>query len=120
MTADRIVVRGVEGFGYHGVLAEERANGQRFLVDLELEVDLKRAGEHDDLAATVDYSAVAKHALSVIEGEPFDLIETVAQRVAQQVLSDPLVESVAVTVHKPEAPVGVPFADVSVTVVRRR
>lgn len=120
MTADRIVLRGVEGFGHHGVLAQERAEGQRFLVDLELEVDLQRAGESDNLEATVDYSAVARAAVSVIEGEPHDLIETVAQRIAQQVLTHPLVESVAVTVHKPQAPVGVPFADVSVTVVRRR
>lgn len=120
MTDDRIVLRGVEGFGYHGVLPEERARGQRFLVDLELEVDLAAAGERDDLNATVDYSSVARDAVAIIEGEPYDLIETVASRIAAHVLADRRVEGVAVTVHKPQAPVGVPFDDVSVTVVRRR
>lgn len=120
MTADRITVSGVEAFGYHGVLAEERERGQRFRVDLELAVDLAPAAERDDLAATLDYSAVARVAVDVVEGEPYDLIETVAGRIADQVLIDDRVESVVVTVHKPEAPIGVPFSDVSVTVVRQR
>jgi dihydroneopterin aldolase len=120
VTSDRICIRGVEGFGYHGVLPDERAQGQRFVVDVELAVDLVRAGELDDLEATVDYASVAQSVVSVIEGEPYDLIESVASAIAQQVLLHPAVESVTVTVHKPQAPVGVPFGDVSVTIVRRR
>jgi dihydroneopterin aldolase len=120
MTDDRIVLRGVEGFGHHGVLPEERERGQRFLVDVELDVDLTAAGELDDLAATIDYSSVASDTVAIIEGDPCDLIETVATRIAQKVLEDHRVEVVTVTVHKPQAPVGVPFADVSVTIVRRR
>jgi dihydroneopterin aldolase len=120
MSSDVIAIVGIEGFGYHGVLAEERARGQRFIVDLEVHLDLAGAAADDDLSMTVDYSVLAREALSVIEGEPHQLIETVAYLVAQGALAHDGVESVRVTVHKPEAPVGVRFGDVSVSMVRPR
>src|SRR5215208_7122808 len=112
MSSDVIAVVGIEGYGYHGVLAEEREQGQRFVVDIEVHLDLASAVAHDDLSMTVDYSLLAREALDVVEGEPHQLIETVADRVAQRSLAYPAVTSVRVTVHKPEAPVGVQFSDV--------
>lgn len=120
MSADRIAVRGIEAFGYHGVLPEEREKGQMFVVDLEVRTDVSAAAATDDLAQTIDYSVLAKEAASIVQGDPHDLIETVAVLIAQQVLTHDRVSSVEVTVHKPQAPVGVPFADVAVTVERSR
>ena len=118
MTSDRIRIQGVEGKGFHGVLPEERKTGQQFIVDIELSVSLVAAGASDDLSDTVDYASVAQTALAVVEGEPLNLIETVAGRIATAVLELGDIDEVSVTVHKPNAPVGVPFNDVSVTVVR--
>lgn len=117
---DHIRLTGICGTGFHGVLPAERASGQPFVVDLSLLVDVRQAASSDDLADTIDYSTVAAHALAIIEGEPVDLIETLAERIASDVLIDARVEQVEVTVHKPEAPVGVAVTDVSVTVVRSR
>jgi dihydroneopterin aldolase len=118
-SADRINVRGIRGNGFHGVLPHERREGQVFVVDVELCLDLAPAATTDQLDLTVDYSAIAEATLALIEGEPCDLIETLAERVAAAALSHGQVEEVRVTVHKPQAPVGVPVGDVSVTVVRR-
>ena len=116
---DRILLRGVRARGFHGVFDEERATGQEFVVDLDLEVsDLQRAAERDDLALTLDYGAVAVAVVEVIEGPPVDLIETLAVRIAQRCLAFPSVRSVTVTVHKPGAPIPVPFEDVAVQVTR--
>jgi dihydroneopterin aldolase len=120
MTSDSISLLGVEAFGHHGVLPEERRDGQPFLVDVELHVDLATAASSDDLDATVDYAQVATAIVAVVEGEPCQLIETVADRIAQSLLRFEPVASVRVTVHKPRAPIGVPFRDVSVTMVRSR
>jgi dihydroneopterin aldolase len=120
MTAsDRIMLRGIRAYGYHGVLAEERENGQMFGVDVELVTDVSEAAASDDLEATVDYASVAREVVRVVEGDPCNLIETVAVRIADALLVGRVTE-VCVTVHKPQAPVGVPFDDVNVTVVRRR
>lgn len=117
---DQIAVRGVRAFGYHGVLPEERAQGQLFLVDAVLAVDTRRAAAGDDLEQTVDYAQVAQRMVAIIEGEPVNLIETLAQRLADSCLEAPRVEAVELTVHKPDAPAGVPFGDISVTIVRTR
>ena len=120
MTAsDRIHVLGIRGTGFHGVLPEERQYGQEFSIDIELRLDLRAAGSTDELSETVDYSALAAATLALIEGEPCSLIETLAERVADMALSHDLVDEVCVTVHKPNAPVGVQFSDVAVTVVRQ-
>ena len=120
MSRDRIVLRGVRARGHHGVYAEERASGQTFVVDVVLLLDLSRAAATDAVADTVHYGELAAAVVAAVEGEPVDLVETLAQRVADLALAYPLVEEVEVTVHKPEAPVGVPFEDVSVTIVRSR
>ncbi|MGF1646941.1 MAG: 2-amino-4-hydroxy-6-hydroxymethyldihydropteridine diphosphokinase [Kineosporiaceae bacterium] len=117
---DTVTVRGIEAVGRHGVLAPERRDGQPFSCDVTLHVDTRRAGTRDDLAETVDYSVVAQAAHAVLAGPPRDLVETVAAEIADVVLADPRVAAVDVTVHKPRAPIPVPFADVSVTVHRTR
>jgi dihydroneopterin aldolase len=118
--SDRITLRGIRAFGHHGVLPEEREHGQLFVVDVELVTDVSEAAASDDLDATVDYATVAREVVRVVEGDPCDLVETVAVRIADAVLLAERATEVRVTVHKPQAPVGVPFDDVSVTVVRRR
>lgn len=120
VTADRIVLRGLRAHGRHGVLAAERETGQSFGLDLELEVDTRPAAASDDLADTVDYSSVATAALGVVTGDPVDLVETLADRVARTVLADRRVRAVTVSVHKPQAPLGVPFDDVVVVIRRTR
>lgn len=120
MRGDLIRLTGVRARGHHGVLEHEKRDGQDFLVDVVMAVDLARAGTSDDLAHTVHYGEVAADVVAVVEGEPRDLIETVAEQIAARVLARPLVEEVEVTVHKPQAPVGVPFGDVEVVLRRRR
>ena len=117
---DRIVLQGVSAHGFHGVLASEKRDGQTFVVDVVMEVDLAPAGASDDLNDTVNYAEVAGDIVALIEGESLDLIEALAARIADRVLARPLVEAVEVTVHKPQAPVGHPFTDVQVKVTRER
>lgn len=117
---DRIELRGLRGQGHHGVNADERAAGQPFVVDVTLWVDLSAAGRSDDVADTVHYGELANDVVAVVEGAPVQLIETLAERVAATCLARELVDRVRVTVHKPEAPIEVPFDDVAVTVERVR
>ena len=117
---DRISLRGLRGHGRHGVYPEERASGQLFVVDAVLLLDVRHAATSDDLADTVDYGALAATLLAIVEGEPVNLIETLAERLAAACLDDPRVHAAEVTVHKPAAPVSVALDDVSVTVVRTR
>lgn len=117
---DQIVLRGISARGFHGVLDFERRDGQTFVVDVVLDLDLTAAGASDDLADTVNYAEVAGDIVALIEGEPLNLIEALAARIADRVLARPLVEAVEVVVHKPEAPVGHPFTDVQVRVQRER
>jgi dihydroneopterin aldolase / 2-amino-4-hydroxy-6-hydroxymethyldihydropteridine diphosphokinase len=117
---DHIVLQGISARGFHGVLDVEKTDGQDFVVDVMLEVDLRRPGRSDRLAHTVNYAEVAAETVSLITGPSLDLIETLADQVAAAALRHPLVQAVEVTVHKPQAPVGVPFGDVKVVVERRR
>ncbi|MEO8555842.1 MAG: 2-amino-4-hydroxy-6-hydroxymethyldihydropteridine diphosphokinase [Actinomycetota bacterium] len=117
---DHIVLQGISARGFHGVLDFEKTDGQDFVVDVTLEVDLRRAGRSDLLAHTVSYAQVAADIVDVIAGPSLDLIESLAEQIAATALRRPLVQSVQVTVHKPQAPVGVPFGDVQVTVERCR
>ena len=119
-TPDRIAVRGLRAHGHHGVYAFERERGQVFLADAVLELDTRPAAETDDLARTVNYAELAKNLYGVLSGEPVDLLETLAQRLADVCLADPLVDAVEITVHKPSAELGVPFDDVTVAVRRQR
>ena len=115
---DRIALRGLWVRGYHGVLPEERRDGQDFLIDAVLLVDVGPAAATDELALTVDYGVLASRLAEVVAGEPVDLIETLAVRLADVCLAAPGVASVELTVHKPSAPIPLPFTDVAVTVVR--
>jgi dihydroneopterin aldolase len=117
---DRIALVGLQGRGRHGVLEVERANGQLFGVDVVLGLDTRPAAASDDLSDTVDYGVLAGDVLAVVEGEPVDLIETLAQRIADVCLVDGRVEWTEVTVHKPAAPVPATFADVALTIHRSR
>jgi len=117
---DRIELKGISAHGHHGVLDFEKADGQEFVVDVALEVDLRRPGRSDVLSHTVNYAEVAADVVSLITGPSLDLIEALADRIAQAALHRPLVQAVEVTVHKPQAPVGVTVGDVRVVVERHR
>ena len=116
--SDRITLTGLRVHGHHGVLAQERRDGQDFLVDAVLHLDLRPAGDTDELTRTVHYGELAERLAAVVAGEPVDLLETLADRLARVCLASGPVERVEVTVHKPSAPIPLEFADVSVTVVR--
>ncbi|WP_010523640.1 2-amino-4-hydroxy-6-hydroxymethyldihydropteridine diphosphokinase [Nesterenkonia sp. F] len=121
MRSDRIRLTGIAAVGHHGVLAHETRDGQPFRVDAELHVDLRAAGRSDELSDTVDYSAVAGRVEALIAGEPLALIETLAHRLAGEVLAvDPRIARVEITVHKPEAPLTQHVDDVAVVVSRDR
>jgi dihydroneopterin aldolase len=118
--SDTITIRGIRGIGHHGVFAHERAAGQPFSADVVLTLDTTPAAGSDDLADTVDYGEVATCVHAVIVGEPVDLVETLAERIADACLQWRAVEQVEVTVHKPQAPIEVPFDDVEIRIVRGR
>jgi dihydroneopterin aldolase / 2-amino-4-hydroxy-6-hydroxymethyldihydropteridine diphosphokinase len=117
---DRIRIRGISATGHHGVFEHERRDGQTFVADVVLHVDTRPAAAEDRLDLTVDYGAVASEVAAVLSGEPVDLIETVAERIAAVVLENAGVAAVDVVLHKPQAPIPVPFSDVTVEVHRSR
>lgn len=117
---DRITLTGLGAVGYHGVLEQERRVGQPFFVDLILYLPLRQAGLEDDLRQTVHYGLVAEEVKKVLVGEPVNLLETLAERIARTLLADFPIDAVEVTVHKPKAPIDVTFADVSVSILRER
>jgi len=116
--ADRIALTGLRVRGFHGVLPQERVDGQDFLVDVVLHLDLAPAAASDDVADTVHYGQLAERLAQVVSGEPVDLIEALADRLAAVCLSYDGVQRAEVTVHKPSAPIPLAFDDVSVTLVR--
>lgn len=117
---DRLALHGLAGVGRHGVFDFEREQGQRFVVDVVCALDLAPAAAGDDLGLTVDYGVLAADVVAEIEGDPVQLIETLADRVAQTCLQRPAVMAVEVTVHKPDAPMPVEVSDVAVTLTRSR
>lgn len=117
---DEIQLTGLTVFGRHGVFDHERENGQEFVIDLRLGLGLADAAASDDVTDTVHYGELAEQVAQVVAGEPVNLIETLAQRIADVVLTDARVQQVTVTVHKPHAPIPLTFSDVSVTFVRTR
>jgi dihydroneopterin aldolase len=118
--ADEITLTGLRVFGRHGVYDEERRTGQDFVVDVTLRLDTRPAAASDDVADTVHYGEMAEQIAAIVGGEPVDLLETLAARIADHLLGSELVEGVRVTVHKPQAPIPLAFADVSVTIDRAR
>ncbi len=117
---DRIELRGLKVRGYHGVFEHERVDGQDFLIDVSLDVDVSAAARSDQLGDTVDYGALAKTIADIVGGEPVNLIETLADRIAGACLVNSRVFAATVSVHKPNAPIPLTFADVIVTVSRSR
>lgn len=117
---DTITLTGIRATGYHGVYEKERLHGQVFVADIVLELPLQRAAVTDDVADTVHYGELAEKVAAILEGEPVDLLERLAQRIADAALGFDLVQAVEVTVHKPQAPIPVPFGDASVTIRRSR
>lgn len=118
--ADRITLTGLRVRGHHGVFDHERRDGQDFVVDVTVWLDLARAGASDDLAETLHYGELASRVAEIVGGEPRDLIETVGAEVAEDVMKDDRAHAVEVTIHKPDAPIPLEFADVAVTIRRSR
>lgn len=117
---DRIELRGLEVRGNHGVFDHEKRDGQNFLVDVLVTMDLSRAAASDDLTDTLDYGALAQRAAAIVGGPARDLIETVAAEIADDVMTDERVDEVEVVLHKPSAPIPLTFADVAVVAHRVR
>jgi 7,8-dihydroneopterin aldolase/epimerase/oxygenase len=117
---DLISLTGLRGYGYHGVYEDERRDGQEFVVDATLELDTAAAAASDDVADTVHYGELATALIAIIEGEPVNLLERLAQRLADRCLSDPRVAAVTIAAHKPQAPIPHEFTDVAVTIRRTK
>ena len=116
---DELAVRGIQCYAHHGVFDFERREGQIFVIDLVLGVDTAPAAASDDLRETVDYGSLVASVKAAVEKDPVDLIETLAQRIADVCLLDGRVEWVRVTVHKPDAPIDATFSDVALTITRK-
>ncbi len=117
---DKIMIKGLRVYAYHGVNQEEKEKGQPFELDITLGVDTRAAGQSDDLAQTVNYSKVSKRVLAVMLAEKNDLLERAAARVAQALLEDFPIEEVTVLLKKPRAPIAADFEYVAVQITRRR
>jgi dihydroneopterin aldolase len=117
---DRIELRGLTVRGYHGVFDHERRDGQDFVVDITVWIDLAAAAGSDDLADTLDYGTLAQQAADIVAGPPRKLIEAVAGAIAEDVMTDERVHAVEVVVHKPSAPIPLTFTDMAVVARRSR
>ncbi|MCX6394862.1 MAG: dihydroneopterin aldolase [Propionibacteriales bacterium] len=117
--SDQLAVRGIEVFAHHGVFDFERAEGQVFVIDLVLGIDTRAAAAADDLTRTVHYGELVDAVKAAVERDPVNLIETLAQRIADVCLGYE-VDWVDVTVHKPNAPIAATFSDVALTIRRSR
>ena len=118
--ADRIELRGLTVRGRHGVLEHERADGQEFVIDITVWIDLVDAAASDNLSDTYDYGVLAQRAAGIVAGPPRNLIETVAGEIAEDVMNDERVHAVEVVVRKPQAPIPQTFTDVAVVARRSR
>lgn len=119
--SDIIFVRGIVLHAHHGVLEYEGKVGQRFVIDLELEVDLKQSSESDRLSDTVSYASIVVTATAAFKDRNYKLVEAAAGAVADAVLAGfPKVNAVHITVHKPHAPIAAIFDDAGVVMTRRR
>lgn len=119
--SDKLTISGVRAFGKHGVFPQEKIDEQLFIVDVVLKLDLRPAANNDDLEKSVNYDDVAVLIHDRIKGASMNLIEAMADRIGREIIERfELVEEVEVTVHKPNAPVSVPFGDVSVTIKNKR
>jgi dihydroneopterin aldolase len=118
---DKIYVNKMEFYGYHGVFPEETRLGQRFTVDLAVSLDLKKAGESDNLEHSVNYGELYQICKSIVEGKPYKLVESVAENIASKVLGEfSLISEVTVKVIKPDPPIPGHYRSVAVEITRRR
>jgi 7,8-dihydroneopterin aldolase/epimerase/oxygenase len=118
---DQITITGIHGYGHHGLFENERSNGQDFYVDLILNLDLSQAAQSDAIEDTVNYAEITELTHQEITTDPVNLIEKLAYRIAERILSShPKVKAITVTVHKPQAPVGLKVQDISVVVNKTR
>lgn len=118
---DKIYVNGMEFYGYHGVFKEENKLGQRFRVDLIAEIDLKKAGETDQLEYSVNYASIYKCCQEIVEGEPYKLVESVAEQIAKRILAEfELVYFCTVKVIKPDPPIPGHYKEVAIEIKRGR
>ena len=120
MSQDKIILSGMVFYGFHGANSEEKELGQRFIVDLEIEYDLRAAGESDNLADTINYSRFYRAVKEVMEGPSLNLLETVAQRIASNILERFPVESAMVRLKKPEVPIKGSILDYAAVQIYRR
>ena len=121
MAIDKIFVSGMRFYGYHGVFPEETKLGQRFNVDLEVGLDLSKAGLSDDLTQSVNYGELYHTCKKVVETETHKLVETVAERIAEEILTNyHLVEKCKVKVIKPDPPIPGHYNSVGVEITRGR
>jgi dihydroneopterin aldolase len=119
--SDQITITGIHGYGHHGLFENERSNGQDFYVDLILNLDLSQAAQSDAIEDTVNYAEITELTHHEITTDPVNLIEKLAYRIAERILSShPKVKAITVTVHKPQAPVGLKVQDISVVVNKTR
>ena len=120
-TVDKIILNQMEFYGYHGVFKEETKLGQRFIVDLQAEVDLAKAGATDDLQYSVNYGQLFFDVKEIVEGEPYKLIEAVAENIAKKLLeSYTLIEGLTVRIIKPDPPIPGHYKSVAVEITRKR
>lgn len=117
---DLIRLTGLRVRGHHGVYPQERRDGQDFVVDVELELDTSPAARSDEVGDTVHYGELAQALADEVAGPPCNLLETLAERLSRTCLADARVVAATVTVHKPQSPIPLAFADVSVRIHRRR
>lgn len=120
MSTDSITLTGLRITAHHGVFDFEREDGQEFVIDVTVWLDFRAAAAADDLARTIHYGELAGEVADAVRRDPVDLIETLAERIAEVVLDHEAAERVRVTVHKPQAPIEIPFADVSVQIERQQ
>jgi len=119
--SDQILLTGVYGFGYHGLFEHERTNGQDFFVDVVLNIDLQAVSHSDSIDETVNYAEITDLVVTEITTNPVSLIEKLAGRIAERILNSySRVNSVSVTVHKPQAPVSASLKDIAVQITRTR
>lgn len=119
--SDRIELKGIEAFGYHGVFEHERLNGQKFFADITAELDLEAPSNSDNLQDTVDYGAIVDLVIEDIQSDPCQLIEHLGGRIADRILFEfHKINRVSVTIHKPSAPVNGKVLDIAVTIERNR
>ncbi|WP_396667424.1 dihydroneopterin aldolase [Microbacterium sp. R86528] len=119
-THDEIALTGLTVFGYHGVYDSERREGQNFIVDLTMYVDTRAAAASDDVRDTVHYGEIAQRVADIVAGEPVNLLEALAERIAVSLLTIERIGRVRVTLHKPNAPIALSFDDVSVSIERAK